>query len=223
MNQQKSMSPTQLGYELLDPPHPHSPGGRRLLVTIRETPTETHFDPELVELDWLDNGDNIERTKLTLDSTFSGTGQVCVGSLVLRDRFDKTVHFFGYGGTLQAQAAAGLTRFELTSPAPILDMSSGSESVSEQLAVETEALLARIQAEWGLKDRDFRQHLVKIDPLKLYVAAIGSLLGTYDHSRVLQHSFHAFYQLLCSEKEWLSQSGLWQDPWLHLEDLLSPS
>ncbi len=198
------------GYRLLDPPHPASPGGSRLLVAVRAAPTGLHFDPELIEICWRDPYQRLGRTKLTLNSSLSGAQQVCAGPVVLHDRHDKRVHFFMYGGTVEASIDAGLTIYTLCSAAPILEMTDDLEGVAEQLAAETEALLAKMHAEWGLNDEGFRQWLIEIEPLRLYAATIRAVLSSYNRSSALMHSFHPFYKMLLDEKKWLSGLGQWE-------------
>jgi len=198
------------GYLLLDPPHPASPGGSRLLVAVRAAPTGLHFDPELIELCWRDPDQRPGRTKLTLNSSLSGAQQVCAGPVVLHDRHDKRVHFYMYGGTVEGYIDAGLTVYTLGSAAPILEMTDDLKGVAEQLAAETEALLAKIHAEWGLNDEGFRQWLIEIDPLRLYTATVRAVLSSYKRSSALIHSFHPFDKMLLDEKEWLSRLGHWE-------------
>jgi hypothetical protein len=211
------------GYHLLDRPHPHSPGHTGLLVAIREAPTGQHFDPELIELCLSESNQKVGPVKLTLKPSFSGVKRVCPGQVVLRDRIDKRVYFFVYGGTLEASSRDGTTVYVLRSPAPILAMSSGLESIPEQLASETEALLAKMHARWGRNDQGFIQHLAQVDPLRLYVATIRSMLSMYQLSPTLRESYHSLYEMLFGEKEWLIQLGQWSTTAPDLEDLLGHS
>lgn len=221
MDEQTAFTITKTeGYHLLDRPHPHSPGYTGLLVAIRETPTGQHFDPEFIELFLSASDQKVGPVKLRLDSSLSGVQRVCAGPIVLHDRVDKRVYFFAYGGTVEATSRNGTTVYVLCSPAPILPMSTGLESVPEQLAAETEALLAKMHANWGQDDQGFVQHLAQVNPLPLYAATIHSVLSTYQKSPSLRESYQSLYKMLFDEKEWLIQLGQWSTTAPDLEDLL---
>ena len=208
------------GYHLFDRPHPHSPGHTRLLVAIRETPTKQHFDPESIELYLIEPNQKVGSVKLTLTSLFSGVQQICPGQIVLHDRMDKRVYFFVYGGTLEASFRNETTIYVIRSPAPILAMSSGLESLPEQLASETEALLAKLYTRSGLNNEGFQYRLTQVDPLLFYEATIRSIPSTYEQSPTLRANYHLFYEILLSEKDWLAQLGRWSSTSLNLADLL---
>lgn len=213
----------EAGYRLLDPPHPASPGGTRLLIALRQTLTERHYDPERIDLSRADPDRGVGQVRLTLASLPTGRWLLCAGPVVLRDRFDKRVHFFTYGGTLDIYGNNGLAVCVLTSPAPIVEMSNEPDNVAEQLASETEALLARMHAIWRTNDHGFLQRLVEIDPLELYAATILQLLKTYEHNPALRHSFHRFYGLLLKEQDWLQGLGRPQSSSIPLDALLAPA
>ncbi|MCB9102379.1 MAG: hypothetical protein H6632_22770 [Anaerolineales bacterium] len=193
----------EAGYLLLEPLHPASPGGTRLLIALRQTPTERHYDPERIDLSRADADGCAGRVRLTLAALTSGNWPLCPGPVVLRDRFDKRVYFFSYGGALEIYTNAGMAVCVLTSPAPIVEMANEPDNVAEQLASETEALLARMHANWGRDDQGYQQRLVEIDPLELYAATIIHLLESYKQNSALRHSFHRFYGMLLNEQDWL--------------------
>jgi hypothetical protein len=88
------------GYYLLPRSLPSSPGYTGLLVAIRETPTETHFDPETIRLQVCDENGVATYITLGSKSPFQRSGQVCPGQVVLRDRVNKRPNFFVFGGSL---------------------------------------------------------------------------------------------------------------------------
>lgn len=211
------------GYSLLDKAHPDSPGYTGLLVAIRQTPTELHFDPEAIELRLAEPGSQIRQVTLGLNLAFSASRRVCAGQVVLRDRIDKRVNFFVFGGTLEATTVPGETVYSLRSSAPILALTERRESAPTQLALETESLLAKIQAKWGLNDAGFTERLVQVDPHLLYVACLDSILTSYQQTANLRHSFHEFYEMLLREKEWLVQSRQWPITSPGLARMLGPA
>ncbi|MCG3208174.1 MAG: hypothetical protein FOGNACKC_01776 [Anaerolineae bacterium] len=208
------------GYHLFEKPHPHSPGHTGLLVAIRETPTEQHFDPESIELSLNDSTQTAGPTRLTLESSNSGVYHVCPGKVILRDRMDKRVYFFAYGGSLETSFLPGTAMYCLQSPAPILLMAEGLETVPELLAAETEMYLARLHARWGADDEGFRQRLAAADPMQLYAATVQSMLTSYKRSSAWKESYHALYETLLGEKEWLTRLGRWPTTTGGLRDLL---
>ncbi|MCB0212739.1 MAG: hypothetical protein KDJ52_25575 [Anaerolineae bacterium] len=197
----------EAGYLLLDPPHPASPGGLRLMIALRETPTEEHYDPERIDLFRAEPDGTVLQTHLTLKTFTNGSWPLCAGTVVLRDRFDKRVYFFTYGGRLDIYSDNGMAVCDLHSTAPIVTMSTDSQSVTEQLAVETEALLARIHATWGRDDSGYYHRLAEIDPLALYGASIMYITENYEENSALRHCFHSFYEMLIQEHEWLHTLG----------------
>ncbi|MCB0222385.1 MAG: hypothetical protein KDI02_01740 [Anaerolineae bacterium] len=213
----------EAGYLLLDPLHPASPGGTRLLIALRETPTEHHYDPEQIDLSRSDPDGGVAQARLTLAALTSGAWSLSSGPVVLRDRFDKRVYFFTYGGALEIYAKAEIAVCVLTSPAPIVEMSNEPGSVAEQLVTETEALLARMHANWGRDDHGYHQRLVEIEPLELYAATIFYLSETYEQNSALRRSFHHFYDMLRQEQEWLHGLGRPKNAPMQLAALLAPA
>ncbi|MCB0196713.1 MAG: hypothetical protein KDJ65_32470 [Anaerolineae bacterium] len=211
------------GYLLLDQPHPNSPGGLRLLIALRETPTEAHYDPERIDLYRAEPDGRVLLNHLKLKTITNGSWPLCAGPVVLRDRTDKRVYFFTYGGSLDIYSNNGMAVCELRSTAPIVTMSSDSESVAEQLAVETEALLARIHAAWGRDDDGYYHRLVETDPLALYGASIVYISKTYEQSPALRHCFHPFYEMLTQEHAWLHTLGRSDVLSTQLDSLLTPA
>ena len=210
------------GYYLLPKAHPESPGHTGLLVAIRATSTGQHFDPESMRLRLCDKADLAGWVTLKLQSSFSGSQRVCPGRVVLRDRADKRVHFFTFGGSLETTSISGETVYSLWSPGPILEISSSLESVPDQLAFEVEALLGKLKAKWGSDDTGFTERLAKIDPLQFYLASLQAILKCYQRNRAFRDSSPELFAMLLKEKEWLVQVGQWPATPPSLEDLLAP-
>lgn len=224
-------SPLQLmekwGYDLLPPSHPGSPGHTGLLVAIREKPTRQHFDPETISLQIRDENGRAKRAKLRLeipeDLAEAGPRHVCPGQVVLRDRADRRVDFFVFGGRLEATSAPDETVYSLHSPAPILKVKEDLESLQDQLAFETEALLARVEAKWGSDDEGFAHWLGQVDSLRFYLATVHWLLKHFEENRARREAAPELYQALRNEKIWLTSEGQWTATPSELESLLAPS
>jgi hypothetical protein len=215
------------GYYLLPKSHPHSPGYTGLLVAIRKIPTEKHFDPQTIRLRLRDKYDQAKWTTLWLHSPqelpIKASVHVCPGEVMLRDRTDKRVDFFVFGGSLEAVSVPGETVYSLRSPAPILWLTDDPETVPDQLASETQALIGELQVRWGSDEEGFARRLAQVDPLQFYVATLQSILvrNERDH-HALQEAFHEFYLALRKERGWLMERGKWPTTPPRLEALLAP-
>jgi len=214
------------GYYLLPKSHPDSPGYTGLLVAIRKEPTEKHFDPQAIRLRLRDKYDEAKWTTLGLHSPLElpikASMQVCPGEVMLRDRTDKRVDFFVFGGSLEAVSVPGETVYSLRSPAPILKLTDDPESVPDQLASETEALIGELQVRWGSNEKGFARRLAQVDPLQFYVATLETILAHYEQDHTLQETFHEFYLALRNEKGRLVERGQWPTTPPRLEELLAP-
>jgi len=210
------------GYYLLPRSHPHSPGYTGLLVAIRKTPTKAHFDPKSMRLRLRDKDSIASWTTLRVKTPHRGSRHLCPGRVVLRDRMDKQVEFFAFGGSLEAASVPGETVYSLRSPAPILEITNRLESIPDQLASETEVMIGELQARWEANDEEFARRLAQVDPLQFYLASLHSILVRYKQSSTLQRSFPGFYVVLLEETEWLAEAGQWPVAPPRLEELLAP-
>ena len=218
------------GYFLLPKSHTHSPGYSGLLVAIRAQPTGKHFDPQWMRLwlHWLrDEHEETRWAKLWIDSptelSIRGSIQVCPGWVVLGDRRDKKVSFFTFGGSLEATSVPGETVYSLRSPAPVLQITEKVDGVPEQLAAETEELIGRLRAKWGVDEEECAKRCAQVDPLQFYVATVNSILTHYEQHHALQEASHEFYLALRNEKKWLVNRGHWPIAAPVLETLLAPT
>ncbi|MFN8455411.1 MAG: hypothetical protein U0401_12215 [Anaerolineae bacterium] len=196
------------GYHLLPPAHPHSPGYTGLLVAFRPQPTRVHYDPESLHLRL--RQDNLaDWETLTIDSPLHPSQQVCPGPVTLRDRLDKRVDFFTFGGTLTVEADPGEVVYLLESPAPVLELTPSEDDLGRLLAVEVEMMLSVFQARWGADDRGFLERLAQLEPFQFYTASLESILMRYERSHALKEGNHHLFTALSREKEWLIETGQW--------------
>jgi hypothetical protein len=210
------------GYFLLPRAHPHSPGYTGLRIAIRARPTRLHFDPESIRLRLRDKYGSANWTALELGSPDRGTGHVCPGRVIVRDRLDKRVHFFTFGSSLEVAWAPDVIVYSLHSPAPILELTEPEETIPDQLASETEAMIGEVQASWGSNDAGFARRLAQVDPLQFYLASLHSILLRYGQSRALRESFEDLYDALLAEEKLLMETNQWPAHPLMLEELLAP-
>ena len=215
------------GYYLLPRSHPDSLGYTGLLVAIRKQPTEKHFDPQTIRLRLRDKYDQAKWTTLWLQSPLelpiTASMHVCPGEVMLRDRTEKRVDFFVFGGSLEAVSVPGETVYSLRSPAPILQLSDDPETVPDQLTSETQALIGELQVRWGSDEEGFARRLAQVDPLQFYLATLQAILTRYERDRhILQETFHEFYLALRHEKGRLMERGRWPATLPTLGELLAP-
>jgi hypothetical protein len=211
------------GYYLLPQASPCSPGHTGLLVAIRETPTQAHFDPESIGANILDEDGVPEWTTLHREWRFPTSSRVSAGRVILRDRVKKTVEFFTFGGTIESFAVPGETVYSLRSPAPILEITPGeSGSDIDDLIFEVETLLARLHTAWGMDDDHFGLHLGQVAPDQLYVASLNSILTKLKQTPALRERHSELYTLLLKEKDWLKKNDCWPEDQPTLEQLLAP-
>lgn len=208
MNGRNTLDITDWGYYLLPRAHPDSPGCTGLEVVLRPEPTHLHYDPESLHLRLLE-GDQVTETTLTPASPLVETARVCPGLVTLRDRMDKRVDFFSFGGSLAGQAGPDKVIYRLESPAPILECFNNSAALPDQLASEVGLMLSVFKARCGPDNEGFATRLARIEPLQLYIASLASILLRYQRTSALQRTYHDLYTALLREKTWLQQTGQW--------------
>jgi hypothetical protein len=210
------------GCYVFPPLHHDSLGYSGLAIAIRPGPTGKHFDPETVRLHLRDRRGVAAWTTLSWSTANVASDCVCLGRAILSDRSRECIEFYTFGGSLQSIREPDEMVVVLRSPAPILELDPEEETVADQLACETEALLSRAEVAWGQDERGFNERLAEMDPLQLYAAALHSILHSYGCSTHLRQAFHDCNETLLREKHRLMAEGLWSmDPPL-LEDLLAP-
>ena len=210
------------GFDINDQPHPHSPGYGRLVVAMRRIPTEEHYDPESIHLQLVGPQGYALRHTIQMEPTLV-SNKVAPGRLELTDRVNERLGFFPYGATVDTGRTEDETVVEIRSPAPILELrGSLDESISEQLVSETEALWAKVRAQWGTDDAGFMRRLSAVPPDVLYATTIHSLLAYYRDSSILRQTFPQFYSMLRREDEWLTSHGIAATAPQSLEQIVHP-
>jgi hypothetical protein len=210
------------GCHLFPAVHHDSLGYSGLAIAIRPSPTGKHFDPETLRLRLCDRRGIAAWTTLSWSSVNVASDCVCLGRAILSDRSQECIEFYTFGGSLQWIRGPDEMVVLLRSPAPILELDPEEETIVDQLACETEALLSKAEVAWGQDERGFSQRLADMDPLSLYASALHSILYSYGCSTPLREAFHDCNETLLWEKHRLMAEGLWSiDPPL-LEDLLAP-
>jgi len=210
-----------LGFSLLPPTHPGSPGYSGLLVAIRKRPTGEHFDPQTLILPLYD-GEEITWRRLSMLTPASEVEHICPGRLILADRLGKRLEFFTFGGTLKVITEPDAVLCAITSPAPILELVEEQETVADWLAAEAEAIWARTRSKWGIQDDEFERRLAQTSPLSLYTSTLHSVLSHWKQGPGLEQTHALLGEALAKERHWLKNQGLWPTTPLTVEQLLAP-
>lgn len=209
------------GYLLLSKAHPKSPGYTGLVIGLREHPSEKRFDPVALHLHLVDDESGVcHRTTLRHSNSCKVVRHVCPGQVTLVDQADSAIDFFTFGGSLECTSLHTDFVYELKSPAPILDLRGSIESFPDQLAAETEALIAEVKVKWQSDEEGFLLRLGQVDPFKLYVSSIESILAHYHHTKSLMDVFREFSDFLHWERRWLQTNGLWPRDVTTIESLI---
>jgi hypothetical protein len=132
------------------------------------------------------------------------------------------VQFFTFGASLEAAHITGETVCSLRSRAPVLRITGPQYTVPDQLAFETEVMLAELKARWIPNEEGFTRRLAKVEPFELYTASLQSILVRYRQSQPLREMFHDLYGALVEEKGRLIKTAQWPATPRTMEDLLQP-
>lgn len=159
-----------------------------LMVAIHDTPTERHFDAEVVSY-WatsLDRGQvqTIDRTtRLPFSSPFSW------GRIRMVDRVGARNSFVSFGGTLTGESiGAGARLFIFCSPALIFRLPGHSQR-EDRLAEEVLTFFGRIIPHlWA---RDIERRISSASPLAVYAAFLLHTRARLARSRALRDSLGA--------------------------------
>lgn len=176
-----------LGYAFSPPCSPDYPMYHQLDVFVHAQPTERHFDPEVVLFKVTSRIWGTEWLKVRHPWQREEEQHVLPSCVVMRDRVDKVVEAFTFGGKLQIVSDEDRTRCTLNSPAPILPLNDGS-SVATIFAEEVEILLAERRAVWDVAHpkAPFEERLAKVDPFALYLTSLDILTEKFSHHLCLQ-------------------------------------
>ena len=183
MTENKDQEKQQLGFWFYPGEDPDAPGGNRLDILIKEEPTLLHFDPEKVILDVKEKGASKERLKIMHPWDFEKSYDVVPGMIEIVDRKGKKEECFTFGAKLEIECSESETKCVITSPAPILEMDRVKSMVG-MFIEEVEILFAERSASLLTEHRTYQEHLIRANPLHLYIACIQSLIEKYDRLKM---------------------------------------
>jgi hypothetical protein len=176
----------ELGYILFPPRRPTEPGYARLEVTLREQPSQHHFDPNQVHL--LAASENAGASPdvgvgtLKISHPWLGACQwrLCAGQVDLLDRKGKHVDLFTFGGDLIIEKVdEDSTHLSLSSEAPFL-LAQSHTSSANLLIQEVEIQIAQLRADWCRAQENFDDCLACVAPFELYRMCLAAILERFE-------------------------------------------
>lgn len=199
------------GYYALPRPHESSPGHTGLLILLRHQPSGHHFDPQSIHIR-LQNWDNIPHwTTLEAGTAFQQSRRVHPGKVTVQEIDGDKAEFFTFGGKLEAEALPREVIYSLRSSAPVLALTKERETAVDQLAAETQALFAKIEAHHGWREQTLLENALRYSPEQLYLSVLTSLWRQDEEAIILRQSHPALSHLLKGERAWFMDNGLWSD------------
>jgi hypothetical protein len=159
-----------LGFELLAPEQDRIEHAGHLLVAIRHTPTQEHYDPESVDY-WTSDGVKGQAARLDFETRYPLAAPFAWGRIVLADRLGVQNEFLSFGGNLKARTAQdGTIIVDFASRAPILRWGGHSQE-PDPLAAEIGAYFGRLKVPIDFAP-GAEELIAKAEPATLYCAFI---------------------------------------------------
>ena len=181
---------------LAEPDLPDRPGPAYLLVALRDRPTLTHYDPELVEY-WVSSGGKGVRRSLDRHTPVPIEQEFSWGLIRITDRLDVSNEYVTFGGHLSAAEVDGMTVAVFTSPVPLLRRgghSQGWDEGAESFAAFFGRLIIAVDYTPG-----FEALAAAVDPVTRYAAFITDLVGRYRQAPHLREQHPDLWMMLQSE------------------------
>ena len=204
-------SDTELGYLCSPPCHHDQPCFRQLDIVMHDKPTLRHYDPESAQFTVTSTIYGFEVLKIHHPGRREANYHVIPSSVIIRDRVDKVIVAFTFGGTLHIVTDEECTRCTLKSTAPILPMIVRSSDMM-MLADEVKILLAERREVWDEEHprTAFEEQLAAVDPFVLYLSCLDSLQEKFSYfpNPVPEH-MRRFNHFLKNEIDALHEQRLW--------------
>ena len=173
---------TELGYTFSPPCHHDHPCHRQLDIVMHDRPTLRHYDPASTQFTVASKINRFEVLKIHHPWHGKANYHVISSCVILRDRVDKVVEAFTFGGMMHIVSEETCTRCTLESSAPILPLII-SPTVTTILADEVRILFAKRREAWDEAHprTAFEEQLAAIDPFILYLSCLDTLLEKFSH------------------------------------------
>lgn len=198
-------------------------GHPRLEINLVSQPTESHYDPERVDIPIIGADGTIENLTVSAGWTGNANHRVSLGRIVMEDRVGKQVTAFSFGGALEIEDKGEYTNCVITSEAPILDLVEPEDEITG-LVSEIESQLARQRIRWSRYENRFEQLLNETAPLRLCAAALRSARETFKQLWEETRRSNVQTRLALVEESManMRQQGEWPGDAPTLDELLAP-
>lgn len=171
--------PGQLGYLFHPYAEAQDTGSFRLDVLICRTPTYRHYDPERVTFRTVQPEGDLGQTLVRHPWRGAKQLQLAPGYISLRDRKQKAVEGFTFGGEVLIAGHPRCTVVRFSSPAPIMELTElidrNREYYVTTLVHEFEGMLARARVPWRGDDHGFDRRLASMEPATLFLAGLAAI------------------------------------------------
>lgn len=209
------------GYFLLPKAHPNCIGYGGLVMSVPEENAGAKYDLRSIRLQIADASDQPGWETITYRTVLRRSKKIVAGRMILKNHLEEKAEFFSFGGQLDSVEVSGVTAYQVSSQAPVLEFSEPIETIADQLAFETEGMLAKLGVKPGLGNGDVIRQLAKVEPMALYMASLQSILIYYQQNTELRECFYEFYSAVLRERNWLMNSSQWQSIPITLDELLT--
>ena len=163
------------GYQFAMKSHPDSPGYSTLMIALREIPTRKHYDAEVIRVQIPSDEGTLTWTAFHFAQRALQPRELGYTRIILKDRLEKAVSFYCFGGTIESVAAVDLNVYIIRSQAPIIDLSSEKDILAIELANEADILTARIRASFGGDEQEYARRMYKLSTKQRYGGTIHSI------------------------------------------------
>ena len=202
---------TELGYMCSPPCHHDHPCHRQLDIVMHDKPTLRHYDPKSAQFTVASTISGFEVLKIHHPGQREANYHVIPSCVIMRDRVDKVIEAFTFGGTLHIVSEEACTRCTLKSTAPILPIFVRF-SVMTMLADEVRILLAERGAVWDEEHprTAFEEQLAAVDPFVIYLSCLDALQEKFSHfPHPVPEYMLRFNHFLETEIDSLHEQRLW--------------
>lgn len=204
----------------LPPTHKDSPGFPGVTVLLRENAAANPFIPRALTFRLRQSSQNIEWRTLTPHTSTNIPHTLCPSHITLHDQQGHKTVFFAYGGVLEATPSPYEAVYAIRSSAPILHLSDTIPSPGDQLAAESELLLAELAAQLNTSEAALMARLSELDPVHLYLWCLDTTMKRYEHNTTLRQATPGFYRAMERERTWLMDHGQWPESPMVMDEWL---
>lgn len=207
-----------IGY-LYHYPKMEQPGENFCLeIYMLSAQTEQHFDVRHARFFVTTKQNTVETLTIMHPWDFDETFQVCAGLIEMEDWKGKKEEAFTFGGRLRVVSDEIMTNCNLTSSAPILEIS-GATPLHSIFIEEIEILFAKRKAAYESL-HEYEARLIKVNPLLLYRACLEAIIDKYKNIRQKDEKYAQFLLDLWRQKHRIEATPLAKGPVPSLNEIL---